>query len=124
MKLYSFSTALIAGVTALAATATAQDKFPSQTIEVVTHAGAGGGTDVNARMMMLRARRELNADMVVVNKRGGGGALSMNYFADRPADGHTILTFTIGHALGLSGDQTPWVSIRVELVGPFCCPNL
>ena len=28
-------------------------------IEVVTHAGAGGGTDVNSRMMMLRSRRTL-----------------------------------------------------------------
>ena len=32
----------------------AGDKFPSKTIEVITHAGAGGGTDVNSRMMMLR----------------------------------------------------------------------
>ena len=35
------------------------DEYPSKSIEVVTHAGAGGGTDVTARMMMLRARREL-----------------------------------------------------------------
>ena len=32
--------------------------------------------------------------MVVVNKRGGGGALAMNYFMTRPADGNTIMTFT------------------------------
>ena len=34
------------------------------TIEVVTHAGAGGGTDVNSRMMMIRTRRHLKQDMV------------------------------------------------------------
>ena len=56
-------------------------------IEVITHAGAGGGTDVNSRMMMIRARRTLKQDMVVVNKRGGGGgAAAMNYFKTRPAD--------------------------------------
>ncbi len=49
-------------------------------IEVITHAGAGGGTDVNSRMMMIRTRRHLKQDMVVVNKRGGGGAAAMNYF--------------------------------------------
>ncbi len=43
--------------------------YPSKTIEVVTHAGNGGGTDVTTRMMMLRARRELGGDMVVVNKK-------------------------------------------------------
>ena len=43
--------------------------YPSKTIEVVTHAGAGGGTDVTTRMMMLRARRVLKQDMVIVNKK-------------------------------------------------------
>ena len=55
----------------ISVSAVAEDK---PAIEVVTHAGAGGGTDVNSRMMMLRARRTLKQDMVVVNKRGGGGA--------------------------------------------------
>ena len=84
----------------------AGDKFPSKTIEVITHAGAGGGTDVNSRMMMLRGRRALKADMVVVNKRGGGGALAMNYFLTRPADGHTIMTFTVGHAITMGKGKT------------------
>ena len=47
--------------------------FPMMTlakpaVEVITHAGAGGGTDVNSRMMMIRTRRTLKQDMVVVNK--------------------------------------------------------
>lgn len=75
-------------------------------IEVVTHAGAGGGTDVNSRMMMLRGRRVLEQDMVVVNKRGGGGAAAMNYFTTRPADGNTVLTFTVGHAITMGAGKT------------------
>ena len=48
---------VLAGTLALGgATAQADDK---PAIEVVTHAGAGGGTDVNSRMMMLRSRRTL-----------------------------------------------------------------
>lgn len=80
--------------------------YPSKTIEVVTHAGAGGGTDVTTRMMMLRARRELKTDMVVVNKKGGGGAVAMDYYLSVPADGHSILTFTIGHAATLAKGKT------------------
>ncbi|MEX0504151.1 Bug family tripartite tricarboxylate transporter substrate binding protein [Alphaproteobacteria bacterium LSUCC0719] len=76
------------------------------TIEVVTHAGAGGGTDVNARMMMIRTRRALEQDMVVVNKRGGGGAAAMNYFKTRPADGNSILMFTVGHAITMAAGKT------------------
>lgn len=86
-------------------TANAQE-FPARTIEVVTHAGNGGGTDVTTRMMMLRARRELKTDMVVVNKRGGGGALAMDHYLTLPADGHSILAFTIGHAATVAKNET------------------
>jgi len=87
---------VVAGLCALN-TAIAEE-FPSKTIEVVTHAGAGGGTDVTTRMMMLRARRELAQDMVILNKKGGGGAAAMEYYKTVPSDGYTILTFTVGHA--------------------------
>lgn len=96
-----------ASLAALALTGGAvAEEFPSKTIEVVTHAGNGGGTDVTTRMMMLRARRELKADMVVVNKKGGGGAVAMDHYLELPADGHAILTFTIGHAATVAKGKT------------------
>lgn len=90
----------------LTGTIAAADDYPSNTIEVVTHAGNGGGTDVTTRMMMLRARRELKADMVVVNKKGGGGAVAMDHYLTVPADGYSILTFTIGHAATVAKGKT------------------
>lgn len=98
------SAVVVAGMIPLG-NATAAE-YPSKTIEVVTHAGAGGGTDVTTRMMMLRARRELKTDMVVVNKKGGGGAVAMDHYLTVPADGHSILTFTIGHAATLAKGKT------------------
>ena len=51
--------AFVGGAAAAAAVglvpAWAQEKFPSKPIEVVTHAGVGGGTDITARMMMVHA---------------------------------------------------------------------
>jgi tripartite-type tricarboxylate transporter receptor subunit TctC len=102
MKRMTF-VALAAAGASLALSGAMADDFPSKTIEVITQAGAGGGTDVNTRMMMLRTRRELKADMVVVNKRGGpSGMLAMQYFRTRPADGYTIMAFTNGHALTMA----------------------
>ena len=101
---------------ALALSVTAVHAQDKPAIEVVTHAGAGGGTDVNSRMMMLRARRELKQDMVVVNKRGGGGAAAMNYFMSRPADGNTIMTFTVGHAITMAKGKTP---LKVDDMAPI-----
>lgn len=101
---------------ALAISGAVADDYPSKTIEVITHAGAGGGTDVNSRMMMLRSRRVLKTDMVVVNKRGGNGALAMQYFKSRPADGYTIMTFTNGHALTMALGKS---DLKVEDMRPI-----
>lgn len=89
-------------IAAAAGSALAQDKFPAKAVEVVTHAGAGGGTDVTTRMMLLRTRRALKQDMVVVNKKGGGGTAAMNFTMTRPADGYTVFALTIGHIAQLA----------------------
>ncbi len=102
----TISCAILGAAVLLVAPASLADEYPSKTVEVVTHAGAGGGTDVTTRMMMLRARRELQQDMVVVNKRGGGGTAAMDYYLTVPADGYSILAFTIGHAAELAKGKT------------------
>ena len=75
-------------------------------IQAITHAGFGGGTDVTTRMMLLRARRVLKQDMQLVNKKGGGGASSMDYMMSLPADGQHTLTWTTGHAVSMALGKT------------------
>ena len=75
-------------------------------IQAITHAGFGGGTDVTTRMMLLRARRVLKQDMQLVNKKGGGGAVSMDYMMSLPADGQHTLTWTTGHAVSMALGKT------------------
>jgi tripartite-type tricarboxylate transporter receptor subunit TctC len=77
----------------------AQEAFPSRTIEVVTHAGVGGGTDITARMMMVQAPAVFRQEFVVVNRTAGSGAQALQYLASRPADGHTIILVTQTHLL-------------------------
>ena len=75
-------------------------------IQAITPAGFGGGTDVTTRMMLLRARRVLKQDMQLVNKKGGGGAVSMDYMMSLPADGQHTLTWTTGHAVSMALGKT------------------
>ena len=75
-------------------------------IQAITHAGFGGGTDVTTRMMLLRTRRYLKQDMQLVNKKGGGGAASMDYMMTLPADGQHTLTWTTGHAVSMALGKT------------------
>lgn len=85
----------------------AQEKFPSKPIEVVTHAGVGGGTDITARMMMVHAPGVLGTEFVVVNKTGGSGGAALAYAASRPKDGYTILLITQSHLLTMIRSKTP-----------------
>jgi putative tricarboxylic transport membrane protein len=93
----------------------AQEQFPSETINVVTHAGPGGGTDITTRMMMLRGRSEFDQDMVVVSKTGGSGAAALQYLKNVECDGHTIMTLTQSHLLQIAQGKVP-VTID-EVVG-------
>ena len=78
--------------------ANADTEFPGdKPIELVIHSSYGGGTDVTARMMLIRTRRELKADMFVSSKRGGSGAKAQAYLMSKPADGHTIMALTQSH---------------------------
>ncbi len=81
-------------------------KADGHPIQAVTHAGFGGGTDVTTRMMLLRTRRYLKQDMQLVNKKGGGGAASMDYMMTLPADGNHTLTWTTGHAVSMALGKT------------------
>lgn len=85
----------------------AQDKFPSKTIEVVTHAGVGGGTDITARMMMVHAAGAFKTEFAVVNKVGGSGAAALAYANSRPRDGYTIMLITQTHLLTMLQGKAP-----------------
>ena len=67
------------------------DDFPSKPIEVVTHAGLGGGTDTTARMLLIRTRKNLKNNAYITPKKGDGGNKAMSYVKSKPRDGHTVL---------------------------------
>ncbi|MDR6309861.1 Bug family tripartite tricarboxylate transporter substrate binding protein [Pacificitalea manganoxidans] len=69
-----------------AAPAAAQD-YPHDTVTLVTHSRAGGGTDVFLREMTKYLGEYLGAGFVVENVRGGSGAKAMAKLAQAPADG-------------------------------------
>ncbi len=103
----SSAVAVAALLCAAATSAPAQEKFPSKTVEVVIHSSYGGGTDTTARMMMIRTRRELEADMVVTAQRGGSGAKAHQYALGKDRDGHTVLALTQTHLYTIARGKSP-----------------
>ena len=65
--------------------------YPTKPIEFVVHTAPGGGSDLFARMISdtINRGKMTSQPVVVVNKDGGGGAVALNYVAERK-DPHTI----------------------------------
>ena len=106
MKRRTFVTGAAAAAGVVWMPSWAQDKFPSKPIEVVTHSGAGGGTDITARMMMVHAPGNFGTELVVANRVGGSGAAALAYAASKPRDGYTILLVTQSHLLTILGGKS------------------
>ena len=91
------SVLLCAGL-AHAQTATA---YPNKPIKLIVPFPAGGGGDTLARLVMLRAAKELGQPIVVDNLGGAGGNVGSAAAAKAPADGYTLLYGTNG-TLGIN----------------------
>ena len=98
--------AMLAGTAAVAQDKKAE-KYPCDPLEIISHASPGGGTDTTARMMMIRTRRHLATDIVVVYKRGGGARAALEYFNKRPADGCTVMAVTPTHFNTIAEGRSP-----------------
>ena len=99
-KFFAFFSLFALTYTSIASTSVVAETFATKEcdpIQVVIHASYGGGTDTTARMMSIRSRRTLKADMQIVGKRGGSGAKAQNYTLTRPKDGCTIMALTESH---------------------------
>ena len=87
------SAALLCVPLAQAQTATA---YPNKPIRLIVPFPAGGGGDTLARLVMLRAAKELGQPVVVDNLGGAGGNVGSIAAAKAPADGYTLLYGTNG----------------------------
>jgi tripartite-type tricarboxylate transporter receptor subunit TctC len=87
--------ALAVGLLGVIAPAQAQD-FPSHPVTLIVPFAAGGPTDVIARVVGEGLSRVLGQPVVIDNRGGAGGVLGMEIAARAPADGHTIVTATVG----------------------------
>lgn len=98
---------------------------PDRTIELVVPSAPGGGNDKSARVMQ-RIWKDLGLpETQVVNKVGGGGALTYTYVSQKSGDGATIALAQAGlvtnHITGRSPlhwtDMTPLSFVGNEPVG-------
>jgi tripartite-type tricarboxylate transporter receptor subunit TctC len=92
--------AVLVGTASLAAwPAAAQTGYPDRPIRLVVPAGAGGPTDVVARILQPHLSQILGQPIVVENKAGASGSIGSAMAANSPPDGYTILMAPSTNAL-------------------------
>ena len=86
--------------------------YPNKPIKLIVPFPAGGGGDTLARLVMLRAAKELGQPIVVDNLGGAGGNVGSSAAAKAPADGYTLLygtngTLAINHTIYKASGFSP-----------------
>lgn len=77
----------------------AAEKYPSKPITLVVPWGAGGMTDVSARLLAEKFKAELGQPVLVVNKPGANGTIGLKYALGQKADGYTVVVGPMTDAL-------------------------
>ncbi|MFY9138284.1 Bug family tripartite tricarboxylate transporter substrate binding protein [Zwartia sp.] len=82
---FAISTFAFAGVSV------AQDVYPSKAIKLIVPLGAGGATDVVARVVAAKLSQRLGQPVVVENRPGAEGVIGVNAGAKAEPDGYTLV---------------------------------
>jgi tripartite-type tricarboxylate transporter receptor subunit TctC len=88
----------IVGGLVTSAAAQSQD-WPTRPIKLLVGFGAGGGTDIAARIVGQALSEVLGQPVVVENRVGVGGTMAANAVATGPKDGYLALMMSNAHAI-------------------------
>ncbi len=80
----------------------AQD-FPLKPVKIVVPQTPGGASDALARIVAQKLNEKWQQPVVIENRAGAGGNVGMEFVAQSPADGYTLLMSYVGsHAINAS----------------------
>jgi tripartite-type tricarboxylate transporter receptor subunit TctC len=88
--------------------------FPRKPVRIVVALGPGSGTDTVTRTIATRLSEGWGQPVVVENRPGGAGAVAGSILVKAEADGHTLMTYSDGHAVNaaLNAANLPYDTLR------------
>lgn len=86
--------AVLVSIFLCALNAQAQNIYPNKPVKIMVGAGAGGGTDIIARMLAEKMSDSLKGTFIVENKPGASNTIAADLAAKAAPDGHTLLVAT------------------------------
>ena len=99
---FLFGSALCGALIATAAVAaTGPAGYPAKPVRLVVPYAAGGGTDVQARVIGAKLSELWGQTVIIDNRPGGGTVIGTEHVARAPADGYTLLIGTPTHVVNV-----------------------
>jgi tripartite-type tricarboxylate transporter receptor subunit TctC len=81
----------------------AAENWPTKPVRIIVPFGAGGGTDIQGRMLSKKFYESMGQTFVVDNRPGAGGLIGAEIVAKQsPPDGYTILFTTASLSVNVS----------------------
>jgi tripartite-type tricarboxylate transporter receptor subunit TctC len=82
--------AVLVGASTFAARSGYAQEWPTRPVKIVVPNGAGGVSDILARMTADRLSKAFNQPFIIENRGGAGGSIGTEYAARSPNDGYTL----------------------------------
>ena len=102
---------LLAAALAVLAPTMARAEYPERQVTMLVCFGAGGGTDIAARVVSEPLAKALGKPVVVENRAGAGGNLGIQAVARAAPDGYTLLVcssaFVVNPSLYVNANYDP-----------------
>jgi tripartite-type tricarboxylate transporter receptor subunit TctC len=89
---------VIAALWLVGTVAAAAQDYPNRTIKIIVPTGAGGITDLLARMVGDGISKQLGQAVIIENRPGAGGTIGTRLVAQSAPDGYTLLMVFPSHA--------------------------
>ena len=95
LKQTLFATGIAAGVAAMVSSGPIHAQtYPAKPVRIIIPFGAGGGTDIQGRLLGKKFFESMRQTFLVDNRAGASGLIGAELVAKSPPDGYTILFTT------------------------------
>jgi len=91
-------------------------EWPTKPVRLIVPFPPGGGTDTVARPLAAKLAQILGQQVVIDNKGGAGGTIGAGIAAKSPADGYTVLLYSVHGAVAAAAYKSLPYDLQKDLV--------